>query len=394
MSFLNKLWKNLRDHKSSSDANHGSHKKSSLEQQSSDYSRAAPAAISGNSHSYSQRKSSTLNFRVRKSNDNLDHRSNYDRENIAPPTPSKRQQQQSFTHSKDIDAGLTDDSGFELDNSSEEFQLPPGILSDLAKHPTVSRHLSVSRSGRYKHRNKMRSNLFDVVKRDEDEDAKDLDLKSSPHADHSVSEARQESRGERGGQSSSSSTPHQTHDPRALDHHRSHQQQQPVGNNRSRKGTFSSTTAVDAEVHNSSSGSAGEAASRSQENRFTHPAAHHQQHVMMRREDNNSNGMMMDRPAAAAVDPRHPRHEPPLNQATRAVIRNNGSSHAENNNNNHHTHLSTQSNRVPRRPLPITPPMPPARHNDGSHYDQRMMHATRAPRSPAANLIRGSTACS
>lgn len=194
MSFLNKLWKNLRDHKSSGSGDHqvGSNagKKSTASSSSTSKSpHAASSSIeqagyadfaqhantrSSNNTSSGQpshhRKSSTLNFRMRKSDRNDRNQNHYDIENIAPP--SKRQT------SKDDTAGLTDDSGFELDTSSEEFQLPPGILSDLSKHPTVSRHLSVSRSGRYKHRNKMRSNLFDVVKRDDEPEDHDDHVKA------------------------------------------------------------------------------------------------------------------------------------------------------------------------------------------------------------------------
>jgi hypothetical protein len=198
MSFLNKLWKNLRaDHKSggaadglnmsSSNCNKKSASSSSSgksphhfhgssiehpdynnhphHQQQENYARSNSSGHQ-QQHPAHHRKSSTLNFRIKRSDRNDRNQNNYDMENIAPSSSSNKKRSQS---KYDPTGGLTDDSGFELDTSSEEFQLPPGILSDLAKHPTVSRHLSVSRSGRYKHRNKMRSNLFDVVKRDGDE---------------------------------------------------------------------------------------------------------------------------------------------------------------------------------------------------------------------------------
>jgi len=188
MSFFNKLWKNLRDHKTSQPAresreddqsfhhhhhhhhhrhhHHASSRTSSQEDDQSTESTKYCMINSRNSKEWNLRKTRGL-------------------ENVAPndELPSD---------------SMIDDFQF----TPEELDfLPPGIVTEIARHPTVSRHLSVSRSGRYKHRFKKRSNLFDVVSSEEDgrltkdaeEDLPNVDCQDALHIPLSSEDAKKNS---------------------------------------------------------------------------------------------------------------------------------------------------------------------------------------------------------
>lgn len=164
MSFFNKLWKNLRETSKSSNPttpnnNSGSnchHAVSNTSGKSNSRQTVDDNHINScQTNSHRKQRNHTINLRV-KSTSKITTNGECNVENI-PPTTTRR-------------------SDFESDfiiSDGEEFNLPPGIVSEMAKHnQTVSRHLSVSRSGRYKHKSRKRSNLFDVVRR-EDEDVVD-----------------------------------------------------------------------------------------------------------------------------------------------------------------------------------------------------------------------------
>ena len=145
MSFFNKIWKNIRDKKDSHSMN--------MQTGSNPTNSEVPS-----SHPALGQKGKTFYKRI----DQLIH-----------------QQSEVDRKKKDDDGGKTSsESGIEdVENiepnevigndgmtSDDEVILPPGIVTEMAKSKNqVSRHVSVSRSGRYKQKHRKRSNLFDVV---------------------------------------------------------------------------------------------------------------------------------------------------------------------------------------------------------------------------------------
>lgn len=151
MSFFNKIWKNIRDKKESH----------SLDVQ---HSGSVPTTTTvPSNHVPLGQKGKTFYKRI----DQLIH-----------------QQIEVEDRKKEGEEGKSSsESGIEVDveniepnevigndgmTSDDEVVLPPGIVSEMAKSKNqVTRHVSVSRSGRYKQKHRKRSNLFDVVNNDE-----------------------------------------------------------------------------------------------------------------------------------------------------------------------------------------------------------------------------------
>ena len=376
MSFLNKLWKNLRDgHKSSGGCDHlPTHQ---LQQQqhapvitgkkSSSKSRdLRVSSIEHPDHQYQQypgggtRRYNTLNARSRT-------RTAVEvNENIAPP--SSHLKRSSGTRDP-LDAGrLTDDSGFEVgDSSSEEFQLPPGILSDLSKHPTVSRHLSVSRSGRYKQRNKMRSNLFDVVKRDGDDeeaagsrDLVDLD-KEARGAREELNQRRQQQQQQAPNQGRSTSVPTTTAsagETPAPAHQRFDRR-----SGASRKAA-PSETCIDAEVHAVSSSSNG---SRS------HARASGQQQQQLQQQPHRSSDQQPRLHSSSRQQPPQPHPRSSSNRCHESSASDHQQSARD-----EQQPVSSGCSSGRRMPLAVQPPVAPMRHSSSLSFSQDQLTGTRA----------------
>ena len=198
MSFLNKLWKNLRDSKSSTSSPSNKKSSSSSNKKSSRGTSNVPDSAASSSHANPSSSSSSHSNRNRRTSSDFSLTRNQRLEDVtAHVTPSsssyhhhvspkkwheeltsssKKSYRNQIPNLKGKSNGNNDRNQNDLENTpppdveleDEEVILPPGIVSDFIRNPNMSRNLSVSRSGRYKHRSRKRSDLFDVVKKDTD----------------------------------------------------------------------------------------------------------------------------------------------------------------------------------------------------------------------------------
>lgn len=199
MSFLNKLWKNLRDSKSSTSPSNkksssSSNKKSSrgtsnVPDSTASSSHANPSSSSSSYSNRNRRTSSDFSLQLTRSqrledvtaqvtpsSSSYHHHVSSKKWHEELTSSSKKSYRNQISNLRGKSNGNNDRNQNDLENTpppdveleDEEVILPPGIVSDFIRNPNISRNLSVSRSGRYKHRSRKRSDLFDVVKKDTD----------------------------------------------------------------------------------------------------------------------------------------------------------------------------------------------------------------------------------
>ena len=161
MSFFNKIWKNIRDKKDS---------------HSLDIQTAKSSTLSTHHQPLGQ-KGKSFYKRI----DKLIHQSESE-VNESKSEGMKESRKEGMKESKNegmkeskseaSSSGIENienispnhESGITTMSDDDEVILPPGIVSEMVRSKNqVSRHVSVSRSGRYKQKHRKRSNLFDVV---------------------------------------------------------------------------------------------------------------------------------------------------------------------------------------------------------------------------------------
>ena len=161
MSFFNKIWKNIRDKKDPHSLDIQTAKSSTLsthhqplgQKGKSFYKRidqlihqseseVKESKNEGVKESKNEGVKESKNEEVKESKNEASSSGIENAENISP----------------------NQESGIMTMSDDDEVILPPGIVTEMVRSKNqVSRHVSVSRSGRYKQKHRKRSNLFDVV---------------------------------------------------------------------------------------------------------------------------------------------------------------------------------------------------------------------------------------
>lgn len=185
MSFFNKIWKNIRDKKESNSSSQHQNQEcgSTISGTSTNGSKSNQLKAASAHHHPLGQKGKTFYKRIDELINQQQEESESNQEN-----QKKRSEEKSSTESTErievdvenvapntVQSIVTGDDGHQDD---ELIQLPPGIVAEMAKSKNqVSRHVSVSRSGRYKQKHRKRSNLFDVVTNCDHPDADGTDKK-------------------------------------------------------------------------------------------------------------------------------------------------------------------------------------------------------------------------
>lgn len=147
MSFFNKIWKNIRDKKDSHSLDIQTTKSSTL----------------STHHQPLGQKGKSFYKRI----DQLIHQSESEMKESKSEEVKESKNEASSSGVENVEniENISPNHGPGITTmSDDEVILPPGIVTEMVKSKNqVSRHVSVSRSGRYKQKHRKRSNLFDVV---------------------------------------------------------------------------------------------------------------------------------------------------------------------------------------------------------------------------------------